>query len=448
MIRRPKFLRGTGIAVLAVAVAAAGVVVPAAGSSSPSTGALSSTAAAQTGPRSGPAIFFEGTWYLRDSPTSGPATSVFRYGIATDRPVMGDWDGDGDDTVGVVRGTMTPGGDFVYTWYLRNSNSGGAATVTPFVFGTIVPIFVDQIGTIPIVGDWDGDGDDTVGVMTYSQDLDLNGPMIWRVRNSNTAGPADVTVSYSRGRDLPVVGDWDGDGDDSIGVYRRGHWLLRNAVAGGIADLNFAYGSRGGVGLELPVPGDWDGNGTDTPAVLRNSPPTDIDGGLEHWLLRNSNSSGTATSQIAYGSDAFPIGLPFDAIPRLSWTPAPPGAVTVTAARPSGGSGEVDFLWDTVPDATGYRIMRSSTPGGAATQVANIDVATGTATVAPGVIYIRSDQHTYIPPSGRLARPDTSPSFQYIDYGEAGQRCYRVIAYNAAGAAPPSPEACSPPAGD
>ena len=428
MIRRPKCQRRTGIAVLAAAVAA-GVLVPA------------PRAAAQTGPRSGPAIVHEGTWYLRDSPTSGPATNVFRYGTARDLPVMGDWDGDGDDTVGVVRFTPTPDGGFVYTWYLRNTNSGGAATVTPFVFGTVEFVAVDQLGTIPIVGDWDGDGDDTVGIMSYAPELD--GPMIWRVRNSNTAGPANVIVSYSRGRDLPVVGDWDGDGDDSIGVVRNDNWLLRNAVAGGNADLNFAYGSR--AYLELPVPGDWDGNGTDTPANLRNNPPTDVPGGFEHWLLRNSNNSGNATSQIAYGSDAFDVGLPWDVIPRLSWTPTPPLAVTVTDAQPGRGPGEVMAFWDTVPDATRYRVMRSSTPAGPFTLVATVDVTTGTATAVPDVRLLRSDVHTYIPPSGRLDRPDQSSSFQYGEAGGPGQRCFQVIAFNAAGTAPPSPVACSAP---
>lgn len=428
MIRRPKFQRRTGIAVLA-ALVAAGVFVP------------SSTAAAQTVPRSGPAIHHEGDWFLRDSLTSGPATNVFRYGVAGDFPVMGDWDGDGDDTVGVARFTPTPGGDLVYTWYLRDTNSSGAATVTPFVFGTVVFVAVDQLGTIPIVGDWDGDGDDSIGVMTYDGDPD--GPMVWRVRNTNTAGPADVTVSYSRGRDLPVVGDWDGDGDDTIGVVRHDRWLLRNQVAGGTADLNFAYGSPSF--LELPVPGDWDGNGTDTPAILRNAPPSDPEGGFERWLFRNSNSGGNATGEVAYGSDAFAIGLPIDFIPRLSWTPTPPGAVTVLDARPGGGSGEVELLWDAVADATGYRVLRSSSPSGPFSQVASLDVSTGTATAVPGVIFLRSDGHTYIPPVGRLDRPDPSPEFLYIDLGGPGQRCYRVIAFNAAGVAPQSPVSCSSP---
>jgi hypothetical protein len=215
----------------------------------------------------------------------------------------------------VVRFTES-GGGFQYTWFLRNTNSGGVATVTPFVFGDVRFVAVDQLGTIPVVGDWDGDGTDTVGVMHYDGNLD--GPMRWELRNSSSAGPPDLAFTYSRGRDVPVVGDWDGDGDDTVGVFRGNRsWLLRNSNSGGLADITFAYGS--GSLLELPVVGDWNGDGTYTPAVLRNRPPNDESGGFEHWLFRNSNTTGTADGEITYGSDAFEVSPPIDFIPRLSW---------------------------------------------------------------------------------------------------------------------------------
>ena len=270
---------------------------------------------AQVAVPSKPAIFHDGTWFLRDSLTSGVATSTFRFGRGGDIPVMGDWDGDGDDTVGVVRATPGSDGFVRYTWYLRNTNSGGAADVTPFVYGRQQFVAADQLGTIPLVGDWDGDGDDTAAVMLY--DADPAGPMRWHLRNSNTSGPADDVVTYSRGRDVPITGDWDGDGDDSLGVVRGTTWLLSNAVTGGAADISFVYGSPSFS--ELPVPGDWDGNGTYTPAVLRNSPPTDADGGYEQWLFRNANSGGPASGQITFGGDAQTVDPPIEFIPRLSW---------------------------------------------------------------------------------------------------------------------------------
>jgi hypothetical protein len=428
MVHSSRRRRQLGIAALAAVAASLFAPSPGAG--------------AQPAPPSAPAIFHDANWYLRDSPTTGTATQVVHYGVAGDIPVMGDWDGDGDSTIGVVRFTPTASGAVVYTWYLRNTNSAGPATVTPFVFGTVKFVAVDQLGTIPIVGDWDGDGVDSIGVMTY--DAALDGPMRWRVRNANTAGPADTTVAYSRGRDQPIVGDWDGDGVDSIGVVRGDRWLLRNAVAGGAANLSFVYGSASY--MELPVPGDWDGNGTDTPAVLRNVPAADDEGGYERWLFRNSNSGGNATGQMIYGSDAFAIHLPVEAIPRLSWTPAAPDPVSVIDAFTGGGSGEVELTWGAVIDANGYRVLRSSSPQGPFSLVANVNVVTGTATAAPDVVNIFSEQHTYIPPAGRLDSPDRSRSFHYVDLGP-GQRCYQLIAYNGAGDAPASPVDCASPPG-
>jgi len=264
-----------------------------------------------------PAIIDNATWYLRNSLTSGVATNTFRYGIRGDIPVMGDWNGDGHDTVGVVRTNTLPGGQQTYSWYLRNSNTPGSATITPFVFGTKRFVSPDILGTIPLAGDWNDDGVDTIGVMVY--DINPDGPIQWQLRNSNSAGPPDIVITYSRGRDRPIVGDWNGDGVDTIGVVRGPNsWLLRNSNTSGVAQVAFTYGS-GGRFRELPVVGDWNGDGVDTPAVLRNRPATDSQGGYEDWLFRNSNTTGVADGEFIYGSDAQTIFQPVEFIPRLSW---------------------------------------------------------------------------------------------------------------------------------
>ena len=61
---------------------------------------------------------------------------------------MGDWDGNGIDDIGVVRGSV---------WYLRHSN--GSVSSVSFA---VAPI--DRI----IVGDWDGDGSDDLGFVRGS----------------------------------------------------------------------------------------------------------------------------------------------------------------------------------------------------------------------------------------------------------------------------------------
>ena len=86
------------------------------------------------------------TWYLRNSNSSGVANLAFVYGFPTDKPIVGDWDGNGSDTPGVVRG---------YAWYLRNSNSSGIPSRV-FTYG--------NPGDKPIVGDWNRDWIDTPGL--------------------------------------------------------------------------------------------------------------------------------------------------------------------------------------------------------------------------------------------------------------------------------------------
>jgi hypothetical protein len=200
--------------------------------------------------------------YLRNANSTGFADNEFFYGIAEDIPVVGDWDGDGIDSVGIYRGGV---------FYLRNSNSTGFADFQ-YAFGAT--------GDVPIAGDWDGDGVDTVGLVRGNQVF---------LKNANAGGVPDVAFVYGSPGDLPIAGDWNGDGIDTIGAYRptNGFVYLRNSNSEGVADVEFFYGQAS----DVPVAGDWNGDGVDTVGIVR--------GGI--WFLRNSNSTGFADIQFAYG---------------------------------------------------------------------------------------------------------------------------------------------------
>ncbi len=43
------------------------------------------------------------------------------------------------------------------------------------------------------------------------------------------------------------MGDWDGDGRDTVGVVRGSRWLLRSRLGGGTADRRVRYGDRADV---------------------------------------------------------------------------------------------------------------------------------------------------------------------------------------------------------
>jgi RHS repeat-associated protein len=149
---------------------------------------------------------------------------------------------------------------------------------------------------LPIVGDWNGDGTDTVGL--YDP-----GTGNWFLKNTNSAGDADTIFSFGPGGSvgwLPVVGDWNGDSIDTPGLYNptTGYWYLRNTNSQGNADLVFWYGPSNSTWL--PVVGDWNADGIDTVGLYAASTTT--------WYLKNTNSGGDADLIFSFGySDAKPV---------------------------------------------------------------------------------------------------------------------------------------------
>lgn len=113
--------------------------------------------------------------------------------------------------------------------------------------------------------------------------------------------------------------------------------------------------------------------------------------------------------------------------------PAPPGAVTITAFGPGGGSGEVYVSWDAVPGATGYRVYRSDSPDGPFVAAASFDVASG----------VSSDEYTGTHEYVGIWGAD--PSFQYVEAIGGGVAYLLVVAFNAGGEGPASGPVCGEP---
>jgi hypothetical protein len=157
--------------------------------------------------------------------------------------------------------------------YLKNTHTSGFADIA---------INYGLPGDYPVVGDWDGNGTATIGVYR-------NG--YFYLRNSNTLGFAEIVFPFGTPGDQPVAGDWNGDGIDTIGVYRplMGQFLLRNNNSDGTIDASFYLGNVGDVGIA----GDWNGDGLDTTGVFRPS------NGI--LFLKNTNSTGFADIALNYG---------------------------------------------------------------------------------------------------------------------------------------------------
>ncbi len=91
--------------------------------------------------------------YLRNSNTTGIADVRFFFGNPADVPLAGDWDGDGCDTLSIYR----PSEQRFYIINELGSDQGGlGAADFSFDFG--------NPGDKPVVGDWDGDGADEFGL--------------------------------------------------------------------------------------------------------------------------------------------------------------------------------------------------------------------------------------------------------------------------------------------
>lgn len=183
----------------------------------------------------------------------GMASPDFAFGGEGDLPVAGDWDGSGADTVGTFRDGH---------WILAHANRADPAERTEVTFGTA--------GDLPVAGDWDGDGVDTVGVFrdgTFLLTDDLDRLTV------------DHEVAFGAPGDVPVAGDWDGDGVDTVGVFRSGTWILSNGAHDNpLRTMTLRFGSAG----DRPVVGNWDGRWGDSIGIFRDGA----------WLVRNSNTNG------------------------------------------------------------------------------------------------------------------------------------------------------------
>ncbi len=239
-----------------------------------------------------------GRWALRD-PAGRVAT--FFYGNPGDVPFLGDWDCDGQATPGLYRQADGFG-------YLRNSNNQGIADVN---------FFLGNPGDVPLAGDFDGDGCDTVAVYRpATQEFFVAD----RLGGGGRGFVADYAFRFGDPGDQPVVGDWDGDGVDEVGLHRAstGLFYWRDTLDTGVADGAMFFGDPG----DLLVAGDWTGAGADLPAAYRIADGT--------FYLRHSLSPGVADATIGMEGGALPVAGSFTLA----------GAVTVVG----GGRPDCDFF--------------------------------------------------------------------------------------------------------
>ncbi|MFM9066045.1 MAG: FG-GAP repeat domain-containing protein, partial [Planctomycetota bacterium] len=171
------------------------------------------------------------------------ATRQFLFGVPGAIPVTGDFNGDGRSDVGVFyRGE----------WFLDVNGNGRWDDEDLWA----------QLGSaedLPVVGDWNGDGKDDIGIFGPEWQGDEralqrepglpnfanrpketpknvppsaeDAPERLRVlqlseRGAPRADVIDHVFRFGQPSDVPISGDWDGDGIHTLGLFRDGRWRL------------------------------------------------------------------------------------------------------------------------------------------------------------------------------------------------------------------------------
>ena len=195
-----------------------------------------------------------------------PSTNSLRiaqFGRIGDNPSLSaDWDGDGKADPTVYRDGANAGNGQSYFYYQPSAQ--------PSVKFAAVPWEIS--GDLPVRGDFDGNGKQDAAVFRPS-----NG--VWYIQqSSNNQLKAE---SWGIAGDKLIAADYDGDGKTDVAVLRGTNWYLKQS-----SDAAFkAY--DWGIATDKAVPADYDGDGKADIAVYRDG----------NWYIIQSSNS-----QISYGA--------------------------------------------------------------------------------------------------------------------------------------------------
>ena len=185
-----------------------------------------------------------------------PPDWTYAFGTYGDAPLTGHWlPGANHDSVGVYEGN----GVFVLDLY--DNGIGASYTLGN---GSVTC----SAGDLPVVGDWNGSGTTKIGIYRPSTGQ-------WFLDSDGTGSHIVVYNFGGITGDVPVVGDWSATGTSKIGIFRYGYyWLLDYNGNGSFdgtgpgQDKAFPFG---GVPGDVPVVGDWNGDGRGKVGVFRTS---------------------------------------------------------------------------------------------------------------------------------------------------------------------------------
>ena len=223
-----------------------------------------------------------GEFLIRNN--DGSIAHRYIFGTPDALPIIGDWDGDGLDNIGVY---------LAGHWYLDRNGDG---------VWTEDDLWAELGGEKdqPVSGDWDGDGKSDIGIfgpqwagdsLAINLEPGLPADLNRSETFTNVSRPKNVPPEFNNGTlghrtlvhrnngqtrldlidhvfeyghegDYAVTGDWNGDGVAKIGVYRGGKWYL-DVNGNGRWDKGDVLVENFDSGTGIPVVGDFNGDGID-----------------------------------------------------------------------------------------------------------------------------------------------------------------------------------------
>jgi len=184
------------------------------------------------------------------------------------------------------------------TWYASNNNDGFNNSSIPF----------GAAGDVPVIGDFDGNGAGDYSVFRPSTGT-------WFINNTWSPNAVWKSVAFGLAGDEPVPADYDGDGNTDVAVYRpsSGFWYVTLDLSG-----TTQFQTQFGAPDDIPVPADYDGDGKTDVAVFRPSTGT--------WYVKGT-ARGEFSVQFGTSGD-IPVTSDYDG----------DGAADIAVFRPSNGS--------------------------------------------------------------------------------------------------------------
>ena len=188
----------------------------------------------------------------------------------------------------------------------------GAFDLQPSGGGSSQTVALGLPGDVPVAGDFDGDGNADEAVYRPNIDSNADGTpdaALWIIRQSSDGKVRQV--SFGAATDLPVPADYDGDGTTDLATYRPDSDLTDGAAEWFILPGNGATAYRtafGAAGSDDPVPADYDGDGKADLATFRSE--SDRFAAASEWFVLPS--SGGSAYSAAFGAPGMDDPVPAD----------------------------------------------------------------------------------------------------------------------------------------